>query len=64
MNTSPRKDRIMKFDERKLLEEGILLKVLHDLREINQWLEMVVSVEIKKIDVICKEWDIPSTSIS
>jgi hypothetical protein len=38
------KDRTLKFDERELLIEGVLLKVLHELEAINEYLEIAIRI--------------------
>jgi hypothetical protein len=42
MGNEKKKDRIMKFDEKELLIQGILLKVEHDLKGIEEILKIAL----------------------
>ena len=42
-----KKNRIIKCEWDNLLIEGVLLKLEHDLKEINRWLEEVIKYRLK-----------------
>ena len=43
MEDGEKKDRSLKFDSEQLFIEGVLLKLLCELEEINRWLEGVIT---------------------